>query len=434
MDTQDVTAVFCVLLAASTALRGWLGLRQMRHVAAHRDTVPAPFQATVPLEAHRKAADYTLARQRFGLVNLGFETVLLLLWTLGGGIAALNAWLVQELAPAVGALGYQVALLGSFVAISFALNLPFDACSTFRIEQRFGLNRMGAGLWVADQAKGLLLTLVLLLPLAALILWLMGAAGDTWWLWAWAAYAAFTLLLVAIYPTVIAPLFNRFAPLSDDSLAARVQDLMERCGFAANGLFVMDGSRRSAESNAYFTGLGRSKRVVLYDTLIAQLTRGELLAVLAHELGHFRLRHVPKQIAVSLLAALAGFAVLGGLSAWPAFYAGLGVEPNAVLPNDAIALLLFMCAAGIVGVFLSPLGALFSRGHEFEADAYAASHADGGELAMALVTLHRENLATLTPDPLYWRFHASHPTVLERLAKLPAPRPGDPGAAATASL
>ncbi len=426
MDTQDVTQAFLVLLAASTALRAWLALRQIRHVGTHGDAVPAPFRTTVPLAAHQKAADYTLAHQRHGLVKLGVEVALLLGWTLGGGIAWLNGWLANDVAPTLGPLGYQVALLCAFIAIGFVLDLPFDAWSTFRIEQRFGLNRMGVGLWLADQAKGLVLTLVLLLPLAALVLWLMGSAGAAWWLWAWGAYVAFTLLLVAIYPTLIAPLFNKFEPLADEALASRVQALMDRCGFAARGLFVMDGSRRSAESNAYFTGLGRSKRVVLYDTLIAQLSRGELLAVLAHELGHFRLRHVPKQIAVSLLSALIGFAALGWLTAQPAFYAGLGAPPSDALPNDALALLLFLAAAGVVGVFLSPLGALFSRGHEFEADAYAATHADGGELAMALVKLHRENLATLTPDPVYWRFYASHPTVIERLARLPPAREAEP--------
>jgi STE24 endopeptidase len=426
MDTPNVTQLFLALLVASTALRVWLDLRQVRHVAAHRDSVPAPFRATVPLESHRKAADYTVARERFGLAKLGVDVALLLFWTLGGGIAWLNGWLAAEVAPALGPLGYQVALLGAFLAIGFVLDLPFDAYSTFRIEQRFGLNRMGPGLWLADQAKGLVLTLVLLLPLAALVLWLMGAAGQAWWLWAWIAYVAFTLLLVAIYPTLIAPLFNRFEPLADAALEERVQALMDRCGFAARGLFVMDGSRRSAESNAYFTGLGRSKRVVLYDTLIAQLTRGELLAVLAHELGHFRLRHVPKQIGIALLLALVGFAALGWLAAQPAFYSGLGAPAPDGLPSDALALVLFSAAAGVVGVFFSPLGALFSRSHEFEADAYAAAHADGGELAMALVKLHRENLATLTPDPVYWRFYASHPTVVERLAKLPPAREPQP--------
>jgi STE24 endopeptidase len=422
MDSHHVTQAFLVLVLLSTALQAWLALRQMRHVAQHRVAVPALFHTTVPLESHQKAADYTLVRQRFDLVKLGVQLVLLLLWTLGGGIAWLNGWLAGEVAPAIGPLGYQVALLGAFLAIGFVLELPLDAYSTFRIEQRFGLNRMGPGLWIADQTKSLVVTLVLLLPLAALILWLMGAAGPTWWLWAWGAYVAFTLLLVAIYPTLIAPLFNRFEPLADAALAERLQDLMNRCGFASRGLFVMDGSRRSAESNAYFTGLGRSKRVVLYDTLIAQLSRGELLAVLAHELGHFRLRHVPKQLGVSMLSALGVFAALGWLAAQPEFYAGLGAPPPAGLPIDALALVLFLAAAGVVGVFFAPLGALFSQGHEFEADAYAVAHADGSDLAMALIKLHRENLATLTPDPVYWRFHASHPTVLERLSRLPQPQ------------
>ncbi|MEY3295855.1 MAG: hypothetical protein RLZZ451_1903 [Pseudomonadota bacterium] len=422
MDPHHVTLLFLALVLFSAATQVWLAFRQIRHVARHRDAVPAYFRASVPLESHQKAADYTLVRERFGLVRLGVQLVFVLMWTVGGGIAWLNGWLAGAVAPANGPLGYQVALLGAFIAISFVLDLPFDAYSTFRIEQRFGLNRMGPGLWIADQAKSLVITLVLLLPLAALILWLMGFAGPAWWLWAWAASVAFMLLLMMVYPTLIAPLFNRFEPLADATLADRVQGLMDRCGFAARGLFVMDGSSRSAESNAYFTGLGRSKRVVLYDTLIAQLSRGELLAVLAHELGHFKLRHMPKQLGVSVLSALGVFAALGWLAAQPAFYAGLGAPPSPELPTDALALVLFLAAAGVVGVFFSPLGALFSQGHEFEADAYAAAHADGGDLAMALIKLHRENLATLTPDPVYWRFHASHPTVLERLSRLPQPR------------
>jgi STE24 endopeptidase len=278
------------------------------------------------------------------------------------------------------------------------------------VRVRFGLVRLGV-------------TLVLMLPLAALSLWLLGAAGPAGWRWAWGAYLAFTLLLVAIFPTLIAPLFNRYEPLADATLAERAPGLMDRCGFASRGLLVMERSRRSAKSNACFTGLGRARRVGLCDTLIAQLTRGELLAVLAHELGHFRLRHIPKQLGISQLAALAVFAALGWLAAQRAFCVGLGTPPVAGLPTEALALVLFIAAAGFVGVLFSPPGALFSQGLEFEAHAYAATHADGGNLAMALVKLYRENLGTLTPDPVYWRFYASHPTVLERLSRLPQPQP-----------
>ena len=278
---------------------------------------------------------------------------------------------------------------------------------------------MTMGLWLADLAKGALVGAVIGLPLAALVLWIMQATGGLWWLWAWVAWVGFNLLLLVIYPTVIAPLFNKFSPLPDEALKARVQALMQRCGFAARGLFVMDGSRRSAHGNAYFTGLGAAKRVVFFDTLLERLTPGEVEAVLAHELGHFKRRHVVKRMAGIFGLSLAGLALLGWLAGQSGFYAGLGVAPNMAAPNDALALLLFMLALPPFTFFVSPLLAHFSRRHEFEADAYACQQADGRDLANALLKLHEDNAATLTPDPLYVRFYYSHPPAGERLAALP---------------
>jgi STE24 endopeptidase len=277
---------------------------------------------------------------------------------------------------------------------------------------------MTTRLWLADVLKGALVTAVLGLTIAWVILWLMGAAGSLWWLWAWGAWIGFNLLVLLIYPTLIAPLFNKFQPLEDETLKARVTALMQRCGFSARGLFVMDGSKRSAHSNAYFTGFGKSKRVVFYDTLLARLTPGEVDAVLAHELGHFRHRHIAKRIAVMFAMSLGGLALLGWLSAWPAFYTGLGVQPNLVGANDALALLLFLLAGPVFSFFISPLAAASSRKHEFEADAFAVSQADGADLKSALLKLYEDNASTLTPDPLFVRFYYSHPPASQRLARL----------------
>jgi STE24 endopeptidase len=325
--------------------------------------------------------------------------------------------------PTWGAMAYQLALLAGFALISGVIDLPFEWFSTFRIEQRFGFNRMTLRMWATDMAKGVAVGAAIGLPMAALILWLMGAAGARWWLWAWGAWMAFNLGLLVLYPTVIAPIFNKFEPLADEALKSRVQTLMQRCGFAAKGLFVMDGSRRSAHANAYFTGLGAAKRVVFYDTLLARLTTGEVEAVLAHELGHFKHRHVLKRIVSMFAFSLAGLALLGWLSGQTGFYAGLGVRPNMAAPNDALALLLFMLALPSFTFFVSPLMAHFSRRHEFEADAYACAQADGRDLANALLKLHEDNAATLTPDPLYVRFYYSHPPATERLAALPLTNP-----------
>jgi STE24 endopeptidase len=418
MQSFSLSVTFAATLLLMVALKLWLASRQMRHVAANRAAVPAAFATAVPLAAHQKAADYTLVRSRFGLVTLAFGTAVLLGWTLLGGLDALNAAVRDAVLPRWGGMAYQLALLGAFALIGGLLDAPFEVYNTFRIEQRFGFNRTTWRLYLADAAKGIVVGAVIGLPLAALVLWLMASAGAWWWLWAWLAWVGFQLLMLVIYPTLIAPLFNKFEPLRDESLRERVQALMTRCGFAAKGLFVMDGSRRSAHANAYFTGLGTAKRVVFFDTLLARLTPAEVEAVLAHEIGHFRLRHVLKRMALIFLASLAALALLGWLSRQQWFYTGLGVTPNLGAPNDALALLLFMLALPPFGFLLVPLASLASRRHEFEADDYACAHASGRDLASALLKLHEDNAGTLTPDPVYVAFYYSHPPASERLAAL----------------
>jgi STE24 endopeptidase len=418
MQSLWLSVTFAAALLASVALKFWLATRQMRHVAAHRAEVPAAFAATVPLAAHQKAADYTLVRSRFALLSLALGSAVLLGWTLLGGLDVLNTVVRDAVQPRFGSMAYQLALLVAFVLIGGLLDAPLEIYNTFRIEQRFGFNRMTWRLYLADVAKGLLIGAAIGLPLAALVLWLMASAGAWWWLAAWLAWVAFQLLMLVIYPTIIAPLFNKFEPLPDESLKQRVQALMARCGFAAKGLFVMDGSRRSAHANAYFTGLGAAKRVVFFDTLLARLTAGEVEAVLAHELGHFKLRHVPKRMVMIFAASLAALALLGWLSQQQWFYTGLGVTPNLGAPNDALALLLFLLALPPFGFMLMPLAARVSRRHEFEADAYACAHASGRDLANALLKLHEDNAGTLTPDPVYVAFYYSHPAASERLAAL----------------
>jgi STE24 endopeptidase len=315
-------------------------------------------------------------------------------------------------------LAYEVALVAAFVAIGGLLELPFGLYSTFALEARFGFNRMTWRLWLVDSLKGLLLAIVIGVPLLTLVLWIMAASGPLWWLWAWTAWALFNLIALVLVPTVIAPLFNRFEPLADASLEARIRALMGRAGFAAKGLFVMDGSRRSAHANAYFTGFGGARRVVFFDTLLARLAPAEVEAVLAHELGHFKLGHITRRIAVMFGASLALFAAFGWLASQAWFYTGLGVRPFLDAPDGALALLLLVIVAPVFGFFVAPLFAGLSRRHEFEADAWAAAQADGAALASALLKLHEDNASTLTPDPVYARFYYSHPPAVERLAAL----------------
>ncbi len=439
------TLVFTTALVLGVLLKFYLASRQMRHVAQHRHEVPAAFAGTISLAAHQKAADYTITKARFGLLELAFGTALLLGWTLLGGIDALNQAVMGSSLGSYGSLAPQLALLGAFGLISGLLDLPFTLYSTFVIEERFGFNKMTVRLWVMDLIKSTAVGILIGLPIVALMLWIMGSTGNWWWLWAWSAWMGFNLLILVLYPTVIAPLFNKFQPLEDEALKTRVTALMQRCGFAAKGLFVMDGSKRSAHANAYFTGFGASKRVVFYDTLLKQLNPGEVDAVLAHELGHFKHKHIIKRIVSMFAMSLAGFALLGWLSTQVWFYTGLGVRPNVAptlsaiasslppegvlapwggpaslvsVPNDALALLLFMLVVPLFSFFVSPVFALFSRKHEFEADAYAVAQTQGRDLQSALLKLYQDNASTLTPDPVFVKFYYSHPPASERLARM----------------
>lgn len=409
------TLVFCVLLIAGFGVRQWLGSRQIRHVARHRAAVPAAFAAQIDLTAHQKAADYTIVKTRLSLLSATLGAVVLLGWTLLGGLNTLNLALLSAIGPG---LWQQIALVAAFSVIGGLIGLPLSWWATFGVEARFGFNRSSLGLWVSDGIKSALVGAAVGLPLLAVVLWLMGAAGSAWWLWAWGLWMAFNLLMLVIYPTVIAPMFNQFKPLDDPALQGRVQSLMQRCGFTAKGLFVMDGSKRSAHANAYFTGFGAAKRVVFFDTLLAQLSPGEIDAVLAHELGHFKHRHIIKRIGVLFAVSGLALAALGFLANQPWFYAGMGVMPSLDAPNGALALILFVLFVPLVSFFVSPLMSLGSRNDEFQADAYASEHAQASDLASALLKLYKDNASTLTPDPLYVRFYHSHPPASERLGRL----------------
>lgn len=410
-----LTSVFALALVASVLLRLWLSSRQIRHVARHRATVPAPFSQSITLAAHQKAADYTIAKSQLGMLELAWSTATLMAWTLLGGLDALNQALLGWLGAG---MVQQLALLGSFVVIGGLLDLPFSLYQTFVIEERFGFNKITWRLWLGDLLKSSLLGALIGLPLASLILWLIGSTGRFWWLWAWSTWMGFSLLMMVIFPTFIAPLFNKFQPLEDETLKSRVTALMQRCGFSAKGLFVMDGSRRSAHGNAYFTGFGAAKRVVFFDTLLSKLSPAEVDAVLAHELGHFKHKHILKRLVGVFAFSLAGFALLGWVSGQVWFFAGLGVQPSLAGANDALALLLFMLVVPVFSFFVSPLMARMSRRHEFEADAYAVAQTDGHALASALLKLYEDNASTLTPDPVFANFYYSHPPASERLVRL----------------
>ena len=413
-----LTQIFSATLVLGLLTRFYLASRQIRHVARHRGQVPAAFATTISLDAHQKAADYTLTKMRFGLLEMAFGAAVLLGWTLLGGLDALNQAITRSALSTYGSLVPQLVLLAAFGLISGLLDLPFMLYSTFSIEDRFGFNKMTFRLWLADLLKGVLVGTLIGLPVVALILWLMGSAGSLWWLWAWGTWIGFNVLVLVLYPTVIAPLFNKFKPLEDDTLKARVTALMQSCGFAAKGLFVMDGSKRSAHANAYFTGFGAAKRVVFYDTLLNQLSPGEVDAVLAHELGHFKHKHIIKRMISMFALSLVGFALLGWLSSQVWFYTGLGVRPNMTGANDALALLLFLLTVPLFSFFISPVFAQFSRQHEFEADAYAVAQTDGRDLQSALLKLYKDNASTLTPDPVYVKFYYSHPPASERLSRM----------------
>lgn len=412
---DTLTWAFALLLLMHTAVHLWLDWRQSRHVLRHRAQVPHAFAGQITLEQHQKAADYSVAKLRLGQIHVLYSAACLLGWTLFGGLNALN----QAITGAWGVQWWTALLvLGAVAWLQSLLDLPFAWWRTFRLEARFGFNRSSLGLWLSDLLKGWVLGAVLMAPLAAAVLWLMDHSGGLWWLWAWGLWVAFSLAMMVAYPKWIAPRFNRFEPLGDGALKTAITGLMTRCGFTAKGLFVMDGSKRSAHANAYFTGLGQAKRVVFFDTLMQRLSEAEMLAVLAHELGHFKRGHIPKRMLMMFGSALIGLAVLAGLSEQPWFYFGLGVSPNMSGSNSALALLLFFLVVPLPMFFLTPLMSAYSRQHEFEADDYAAQHADASDLGQALIKLTQDNASTLTPDPMYVRFYYSHPPTLQRLQHL----------------
>lgn len=415
------TTLFIVALAAMVVTKFWLALRQMRHVAARRNAVPAEFSSSITLSAHQTAADYTIAQTKLALGEIAVGAAVLAVLTLGGGLQ----WLATAISQHLGQ-GYlaQIATVGAVIAVTSLADLPFDYVRQFVIEARFGFNRMTPALFFADLAKGVLLGVALGLPLLWAVLWLMRETGQNWWWMAWLVWVGFSLLILVLYPTLIAPLFNKFKPLEDDVLRARVEALLKRCGFAAKGLFVMDGSRRSAHGNAYFTGFGAAKRIVFFDTLLSRLNGSEVEAVLAHELGHFKHRHVLKRLVTTFALSLVMLALLGWLARCPWFYSSLGV--TSVTPGagagDALALILFFLVLPVFMFFANPLKSLSSRKHEFEADAFAAHQTDARDLISALVKLYQDNAATLTPDPLYTAFYYSHPPAAQRIERLQALR------------
>jgi STE24 endopeptidase len=414
------TSLFVAALALSLAARLWLARRQIAHVVANRDRVPPAFASRVTPAAHQKAADYTVAKQRLAMLHTVIDAALLLALTIGGGLAAIVEW--TETLP-IGSLWRDVVMFAVAGAIYGAVSLPFAWWQTFRIEERFGFNRMTLKLWLADLAKGLAVAVVLGLPLLVLVLWLMRVAGTYWWLWTWAAWIGFQLLMLVLYPTVIAPLFNKFTPMGENPARARIEALLARCGFRSAGLFVMDGSRRSGHGNAYFTGFGKAKRIVFFDTLLERLAPDEIEAVLAHELGHYKLRHVLKRILWSVALSLLILGLLAWFASEPWFYLGLGI-PESLLPvamsRPGVALELFLLALPVFTFVLEPLSAFYSRRHEFEADAFATRNASAGALTVALVKLYEDNAATLTPDPLHSAFYDSHPPAAIRIAHIEA--------------
>ena len=412
-----MTLTLAFLLVANLLTKLWLSGRQVRHVAQHRAQVPTAFAHTISLEAHQKAADYTLAKARLGVMDLGLDAITLMAWTLLGGLDLLNQVTLDWLGEG---MGQQIVLVVSFILVGGLIGLPLSLYQTFGIEQRFGFNNTTPKLWLNDMLKGLLVGMLLGLPILWLVLWLMQAGGALWWLFTWAALVVYQLFVMWIAPNVIMPLFNKFTPLEDATLKERVTALMTRSGFTAKGFFVMDGSRRSAHSNAFFTGFGAAKRVVFFDTLLAQLNGDEMEAVLAHELGHFKHRHILKMMATSFATSLAGLALLGWVSQQVWFYTGLGVMPNLGGNNSALALLLFMLVLPLFTFFVSPVSARRSRKFEFEADAYAVANSDRQALSSALLKLYQDNASTLTPDPWFVAFYYSHPPASQRLARMAA--------------
>jgi STE24 endopeptidase len=415
MTAAQFSYLFITTLAFTTLVKLWLARRHLAHIAAHRSAVPQAFCEQIQLSDHQKAADYTTVKTRFSMLGTQFDALLLLAFTAGGGIQLIHqlcqGWFNSPLLQGM-------ATLVCVLLLSSLLEIPFNLYRTFRIEARFGFNKMTLGLYLADTLKGLLVGTLLGLPLLFSVLWLMERMGEYWWLYVWTLWVVFNLLILFIYPTFIAPLFNKFSPLQDETMKTRIESLLTRCGFTASGLFVMDGSRRSAHGNAYFTGFGKSKRIVFFDTLLSRLNIDEIEAVLAHELGHFKHRHVMKRIITTFAMSLVFLWMLSMLMKTTWFYQGLGVDPVTGQAHTALALLLFILVMPVFSFFLSPVMSAYSRKHEFEADAYAAKQTAAENLIHALVKLYQDNAATLTPDPLYSKFYDSHPPAAVRIAHL----------------
>jgi STE24 endopeptidase len=412
-ELHSFTILFLAMLLLSTLMRLYLSQRQINHIARHRAAVPESFADEISLEEHQRAADYTTAKVRFGRLPLFYEVTLLLVWTLGGGLD----WLDQNvIALQLDPIITGIAVILSFTLISAALDLPFSLYSTFVIEEKFGFNRTTVKTFVIDLVKGSLLGLVIGVPLLYVILWLMEQAGEQWWIYTWIVISGFSLFMMWVYPTWIAPIFNKFEPLEEGETLNRINSLLKRCGFNSNGIFVIDGSKRSSHGNAYFSGFGRNKRIVFFDTLLKMLDDDELEAVLAHELGHFKKKHIIKGMAISFTTTLVALAILAWLMKADWFYNALGVSHA----STYMALLLFTLVMPAFTFVLQPLLSIFSRKNEFEADAFAAQQTDARYLIHALVGLYRENASTLTPDPIYSAFYDSHPPAPVRIAHLNA--------------
>jgi len=408
---HSFTLLFLLFLLASVTVRLWLSQRQLNHIRLHRNKVPEEFSDKIKLEDHQKAADYSCTKLRVGRVSLAWETAWLLFWTLGGGLNALDLWWADH---QLAALINGIAVIASLVILTSIIDLPFSLYHTFVVEQRFGFNQTNWKTWFLDLLKTVLLMLILGLPLIATILWLMNQAGEYWWFYAWLVWSTFSLLMIWAWPVFIAPLFNKFSALEDASLKSRIDNLLQRCGFHSEGVYVIDGSRRSAHGNAYFTGFGKNKRIVFYDTLLETLSEEEVEAVLAHELGHFKRHHIKKSLLISLVITLLGFALLAWLmeSSW--FYTAMGVE----VASTHTALLLFVLTMPVFTYFVSPLFSALSRKHEFEADEFAKLNSDYRALISALVNMYRDNASTLTPDPVHSMFYDSHPPASIRIDHL----------------
>ncbi|GAB7535364.1 M48 family metallopeptidase [Burkholderia sp. 3C] len=416
MSAYSFTLLFAAAILAMVGAKLWLASRQIRFVTAHRDAVPAQFRDSIPLASHQRAADYTVARTRLTMLQIVTSAAVLIVLTLCGGVGAID----QALRGWLGGSHYvqQILVIVVVMAVTSLLELPFEYVRQFGIEARFGFNRMTRKLFFKDLALSTVVGTAIGLPLLFVVLWLMNRAGPLWWLWAWIFLVAYQMLGQVIYPSFIAPMFNKFEPLADEALRARIEGLMNRCGFAAKGLFVMDGSRRSAHGNAYFTGFGANKRIVFFDTLIDRLSGSEIEAVLAHELGHFKRRHIVKRMIVVFAMSLVLLALLGWLAGRTWFYTGLGAMPSLTGSNAGLALVLFFLAMPVFLFFVTPLSSMSSRKDEFEADAFAVDHTNRQDLVNALVKLHEDNASTLTPDPVYTSFYYSHPPASVRIDRL----------------